>query len=88
MNEDSSDIKIDFNGNLRFDKSNLHKTKNNLNADLNEEIRENLIGIFVVSFDTRQGNVIEWQIPENLNLEHVEFKAMASGLHLVKKDLV
>jgi hypothetical protein len=47
-----------------------------------------IYGIFVVAFDTRLGNVIEWQVPSNLNLEKVEFKAMASGFHLIKNDVV
>lgn len=52
----------------------------------NEDIKENLLGIFVVSFDTRLGNIIEWQIPTDLNLKNIEFKAMASGLHLTTND--
>jgi hypothetical protein len=54
------------------------------------EIGQNLLGIFVISFDTKLGNVIEWQIPDRgkLNLDGVEFKAMASGLHLVQNDFV
>lgn len=56
--------------------------------NLDAEIEEHLLGIFVVSFDTRQGNILEWQIPSSLNLEHIEFKAMASGFHLIQNDLV
>ena len=52
------------------------------------DISENLLGIFVVSFDTKLGNVIEWQIPESLELDRIEFKAMASGFHLMQNDVV
>ena len=52
------------------------------------DISANLCGIFVVSFDTKRGNVIEWQIPERLDLERIEFKAMASGFHLIQNDVV
>lgn len=48
----------------------------------------NLQGIFVVSFDIRHGNLIEWQLPIDLNLENIEFKAIASGLHLMRNDVV
>ena len=47
-----------------------------------------LYGLFVISFDTRLGNTIEWQVPGDLNLENIEFKAMCSGFHLVENDLV
>lgn len=59
-----------------------------LNKRLVNEDEENLVGIFVVSFDIRQGNLIEWQIPNELNLDNVEFKAIASGLHLMQSDVV
>lgn len=50
--------------------------------------RCNMCGLFVVAFDTKHGNLIEWQIPKSLNLENVEFKAMASGFHLMENDVV
>ena len=53
-----------------------------------EDVGDNICGCFVAAFDTKRGNIIEWQIPDNLNLEHVEFKAIASGFHLMKSDLV
>ena len=34
------------------------------------------------------GNVVEWCLPEDINLEGVEFKAMASGSHTLVKDFV
>lgn len=68
--------------------SNLYKFMEYKECNQEDEIAENMLGIFVVSFDTKLGNIIEWQIPENLNLEHVEFKAMASGLHLIQNDMM
>ncbi len=68
--------------------SNLYKFMEYKECSQEEEIAENILGIFVVSFDTKLGNIIEWQIPESLNLEHVEFKAMASGLHLIQNDMM
>jgi len=34
------------------------------------------------------GNVVEWWLPEDIDLEGVEFKAMASGSHTLKTDFV
>lgn len=59
-----------------------------INFDPNADIAENLLAIFVVSFDAKLGNVIEWQMPHDLDLKHIEFKAMASGFHLISNDLV
>ncbi|XP_071957378.1 DENN domain-containing protein 11-like [Antedon mediterranea] len=52
------------------------------------ELSANIIAIFVVAFDTRSGNVIEWSTPEDIDLEGVEFKAMASGSHTVNSDFI
>jgi len=38
--------------------------------------------------DLLTGNVIEWRLPEDVDLEGVEFKAMASGSHTLKTDFV
>jgi hypothetical protein len=81
---------MDAKGNMRFRRG-VSITGEDGEAesfDLDKEIRENLLGIFVVAFDTRQGNLVEWQMPESLNLDQIEFKAMASGFHLVQKDFV
>ncbi|XP_033123746.1 DENN domain-containing protein 11-like [Anneissia japonica] len=48
----------------------------------------NIVAIFVVAFDTRSGNVVEWSIPEDIDLEGVEFKAMASGSHTINSDFI
>jgi len=34
------------------------------------------------------GNVVEWRMPEDIDLEGVEFKAMTSGSHTLKTDFV
>jgi len=34
------------------------------------------------------GNVVEWRMPEDIDLEGIEFKAMASGSHTLKTDFV
>jgi hypothetical protein len=34
------------------------------------------------------GNVVEWIYPEEMNLEGVEFRAMASGFHTVENDFI
>ena len=34
------------------------------------------------------GNTIEWSCPKNVDLDGVEFKSMASGLHNVLKDFM
>jgi len=38
--------------------------------------------------DLLSGNVIEWRMPEDIDIEGVEFKAMASGSHTLKTDFV
>lgn len=34
------------------------------------------------------GNIVEWKYPPEVNLEGVEFKSLASGLHHVTKDFM
>jgi len=34
------------------------------------------------------GNLVEWRYPPDVNLEGVEFKSIASGLHNVPKDFM
>lgn len=59
-----------------------------INFNPNADIDQHLLGLFVVSFDTKLGNIIEWQVPIDLNLDQIEFKAMASGFHLIQNDYV
>ncbi|KAL3860047.1 hypothetical protein ACJMK2_010219 [Sinanodonta woodiana] len=49
---------------------------------------DQIVCIFVVAFDTRSGNVIEWCMPEDMDLDGVEFKAMVSGSHTLTTDFV
>lgn len=83
-------IDLDYNGNLKFKRGSSGKQSEHqeISSSLSHEIKNNLLGVFVVAFDTRHGNTIEWQAPKNLNLDQVEFKAMASGFHLMQRDLV
>jgi hypothetical protein len=75
---DSYDYELDENSNQIESKTQI----------VLKQTEESLCGIFVVSFDKRLGNKIDWQIPAHLNLENIEFKAMASGFHLIEKDVV
>ncbi|KAI8759431.1 DENN domain-containing protein 11-like [Biomphalaria glabrata] len=49
---------------------------------------DSIIALFVVAFDTRSGNIVEWCIPEDTELDGVEFKAMPSGSHTLFSDFV
>ena len=45
--------------------------------------------VFVLRFDTNQGNVLEWTYPDKfLGMDGIEFKGIPSGLHAVKADRV
>lgn len=49
---------------------------------------DNVVCVFVVAFDTRHGNVLEWSTPDSVELDDVEFKAMPSGAHTVPSDFL
>ena len=34
------------------------------------------------------GNIVEWVYPEEISLDGLEFKAMASGFHTVSSDFM
>ncbi|XP_038637335.1 DENN domain-containing protein 11 isoform X1 [Scyliorhinus canicula] len=53
-----------------------------------DEEEEQVVAVFVVTFDTRAGNIIEWCLPHEVDLEGVEFKSMASGSHRINSDFV
>ncbi|XP_078424298.1 DENN domain-containing protein 11 isoform X2 [Cetorhinus maximus] len=53
-----------------------------------QEEEEQVVAVFVVTFDTRAGNIIEWCLPHEVDLEGVEFKSMASGSHRINSDFV
>ncbi|KAF9184165.1 hypothetical protein BGZ51_003529 [Haplosporangium sp. Z 767] len=49
----------------------------------------NIDAIFVVRFDTRRGNVLEWSnaVP-GIRLDGVEYSALPSGLHSSRQDVI
>lgn len=52
------------------------------------EEKDQIVAVFVVTFDTRSGNMVEWCLPHDINLDGVEFKSMASGSHRVTNDFI
>ena len=34
------------------------------------------------------GNIIEWSYPEGIQLDGIEFRAMASGFHTINSDFM
>ncbi|EDR05971.1 uncharacterized protein LACBIDRAFT_302169 [Laccaria bicolor S238N-H82] len=59
-------------------------------ADSKGKCPQDLVAIFHASFHPTQGNVIDWSLKasDDLNLDHLEFSALPSGLHLVGQDVV
>nr|XP_002127536.1 protein LCHN-like [Ciona intestinalis] len=53
-----------------------------------EEEPDYIVSVFVVTFDTRCGNMVEWSTPSELDLSSIEFKAMPSGAHTVESDFI
>ncbi|KAF8628176.1 hypothetical protein AX15_004057 [Amanita polypyramis BW_CC] len=51
---------------------------------------QDIVAIFHASFHPTRGNVIDWSLKASneLNLDHVEFSALPSGLHLMEQDVV
>ncbi|KAM4618762.1 DENN domain-containing protein 11 [Polymixia lowei] len=52
------------------------------------EEKDQIVAVFVVTFDTRSGNMVEWCLPQDINLDGVEFKSMASGSHRIANDFI
>uniref|UniRef100_A0A8D3DSN5 DENN domain-containing protein 11 n=2 Tax=Scophthalmus maximus TaxID=52904 RepID=A0A8D3DSN5_SCOMX len=52
------------------------------------EEKDQIVAVFVVTFDTRSGNMVEWCLPHDVNLDGVEFKSMASGSHRITSDFI
>ncbi|XP_038857419.1 DENN domain-containing protein 11-like isoform X2 [Salvelinus namaycush] len=52
------------------------------------EEKDQIVSVFVVTFDTRSGNMVEWCLPQDVNLDGVEFKSMASGSHRISNDFI
>uniref|UniRef100_A0A8C5R9J6 DENN domain-containing protein 11 n=1 Tax=Laticauda laticaudata TaxID=8630 RepID=A0A8C5R9J6_LATLA len=49
---------------------------------------DQIVAVFVVTFDPRTGNMVEWCLPQDIDLEGVEFKSMASGSHKIQSDFI
>jgi len=54
------------------------------------KVPQDVVAIFHVSFHPTQGNIIDWSLKasESLDLTHVEFSCLPSGLHLVEEDVI
>ncbi|KAJ5070065.1 protein lchn [Anaeramoeba ignava] len=49
---------------------------------------EGILSIFLIRFDIKKGNIIEYFYPNDFDISGVEFKALASGLHDVQNDII
>ena len=47
-----------------------------------------MISLSQIPFVFFSGNEVEWAVPENIDLQGVEFKALVSGLHTITQDFV
>lgn len=47
-----------------------------------------LISVFVVTFDPKEGNLLEWCVPKGVSLDGVEFRALISGAHTITSDFI
>lgn len=74
-------------GNLGYSNGNDNRI-NISSSPLPALAADNIVAIFVVTFDPRSGNMMEWCLPEETDLDGVEFKAMASGSHTLMRDFV
>ncbi|CAI9735438.1 Hypothetical predicted protein [Octopus vulgaris] len=75
-------------GNLGYVNGNDNRISANRSPLPSSLAADKIVTIFVVTFDTRSGNMIEWCLPEESDLDGVEFKAMASGSHTLMRDFV
>ncbi|PIK36085.1 hypothetical protein BSL78_27081 [Apostichopus japonicus] len=50
------------------------------------DVENDVVVIFVVAFDTKSGNIVEWCLPDDNDLDGVEFKSMPSGAHTTVSD--
>ncbi|KAL2102688.1 hypothetical protein ACEWY4_001856 [Coilia grayii] len=62
--------------------------KSRRESEWNRREQDQVLAVFVVTFDTRSGNMLEWCLPQEFNLDGVEFKSMASGSHRISSDFV
>ncbi|KAG7255358.1 hypothetical protein CRUP_025385 [Coryphaenoides rupestris] len=63
-------------------------TPEELSLNLDWEEKDQIVSVFVVTFNTRSGNMLEWCLPRDMDLDGVEFKAIASGSHRVSTDFI
>nr|XP_036850467.1 DENN domain-containing protein 11 isoform X1 [Manis javanica]XP_036850468.1 DENN domain-containing protein 11 isoform X1 [Manis javanica] len=56
--------------------------------ELSDVEEDQVVAVFVVTFDPRSGNMVEWCLPQDMDLEGVEFKSMASGSHKIQSDFI
>eukprot|EP01135_Chromosphaera_perkinsii_P004219 Nk52_evm8s272 gene=Nk52_evmTU8s272 len=75
------------NGHSSFDMTHHLQRDRQEQQRLKEEENAAVCAVFVVSFDTRKGNTLEWCVGD-VDLTGVEFKSMTSGSHLVDRDFV
>lgn len=47
-----------------------------------------LISVFVVTFDPKEGNLLEWTVPSGVSLDGIEFRALISGAHTITSDFI
>ncbi|KZT03059.1 uncharacterized protein LAESUDRAFT_814904 [Laetiporus sulphureus 93-53] len=54
------------------------------------KVPQDVVAIFHAAFHPTQGNVLDWSLKasEDLDLQHVEFSCLPSGLHLMERDVV
>ncbi|EDO30639.1 predicted protein [Nematostella vectensis] len=60
----------------------------NIFSPRQETLPDLIAAVFIVHFDTRKGNIIEWKYPKDADLSGVEFKALVSGSHTITQDFV
>ncbi|KAI7885247.1 hypothetical protein K492DRAFT_204110 [Lichtheimia hyalospora FSU 10163] len=51
-------------------------------------VPSNVVAVFIARFDRTSGNTIEWQHPEEIDLDGVEYQCICSGLHRVETDTI
>ncbi|XP_019484838.1 PREDICTED: LOW QUALITY PROTEIN: protein LCHN-like [Hipposideros armiger] len=56
--------------------------------ELGDMEEDQMVAVFVVTFDPRSGNMVEWCLPQDIDLEDVAFKSMASGSHKIQSDFI
>lgn len=66
----------------------LPSTDNRTSDEAGDKTVYDIVGVFVIAFDTRAGNTVEWWAPHDLDVSGIEFKAMTSGAHRVHTDFM